>query len=295
MMRLTVQVIVLAWLLCAAGPAGSAAADKTATPTSPVPPLAVKVNDGLVSLNVHDALRGDVLRAIAGQAAIQLTIDSGASDRVTESFVDVSLDEAFRRLAKGYDVVLVYSKPGARSSRLVGVRVYQASGPRGPGSRVSVQKGPAHAVPDSQPQQQNARWENVTNLIRQARQQEPAALVSLVEILASEPDVAVRQAAAAGLATIRTPEAVFALTGALGDPEPLVRIAAVSSLGMLRDETQAPVITQVLARDRDAAVRRAAVQVLATLHSAEARRGLEMAASDSDASVRQAAKDALKQ
>jgi len=293
MLRLPVRLIVLASLLCAASSAGNAAGEEAAAPASPIPPLAVKVDDGLVSVDIRNALLGEVLRAIAGQAAIQLTIYSGATDRVTESFSDVNLDEAFQRLAQGYDVVLVYGRARDRGGpdHLVEVRVYEASTPGGPGGRILGPREQARSLVDAR--ERGARLQNVRSLIEQAQKREPGALASLAEILANDPDPIVRQIATAGFAGIRTPEAVAALTTALGDQEPSVRIAAVSSLGVMRDDTQAPVIGQVLTRDTDAGVRRAAVRALATLRSDEAHRALEAAVSDPDASVRQAAQGAL--
>jgi hypothetical protein len=283
MPRLLVRAIVLALLLGAGPPTGTAAGEETAVPEKPPVPLAVTVDHGLVSVDVRDALLADVLHEIAAQAGVQVTIRSGGTDRVTQTFAGVSLDEAIRRLAQGYDVVLIYgsARGRARPGRLAEVRVYEAS---------------TRAVPVVvDPRQRNARLRVVRSLIWQARRRRPGALTSLAGILASDPDPVVRRSAAAALAGLREPEAVAALTTALGDQDASVRVAALSSLGVLRDGAQAPAMIQLLSRDPDAAVRRAAVRALARLGSEEARRGLEAAARDPDASVRQAAVFALNQ
>jgi len=235
----------------------------------------------LVSVDVHDALLTDVLRSVGEQAAIQVTIRGGSGDRVTESFDGVALDEAIKRLARGYDVVLIYGgrKGLTGTGRLVEALVYQASAPGVP------------VVFD--PRQRGSRLRAVRSLIQQAHRREPGAFDSLVGMLSTDPDPLVRRTAAAGIGSFRGPEAVAALTTALGDQDPMVRTAVVSALGAMRDEAMAPTMAQVLARDPEAAVRRAALWALAPLHSDDARRGLQAALSDADASVRRSAVSAL--
>jgi hypothetical protein len=281
MFRLPARVMVLALLLHAGFPAGSVAGEEAAAPASPSPPLAVTVDHGLVSVDVRDALLADVLGAVAEQVGIQVSIHNVGTERVTQSFAGVGLDEAIRRLASGYDVVLIYRSPksGGGTGRLAEVRVYEASAPAAP--------------PVVDPGQRNARLQTMRNLIGQAGQQQPGALASLAGMLGSDPDPVVRRSVAVAFGRFRGAEAVAALTSALDDQDPSVRTVAVSSLGRMRDETVAPAVAQVLARDPDAGVRRAAVWALAALSSEDAHRGLEAARSDADTSVRQAALAAL--
>jgi hypothetical protein len=286
MPRLPATAIFLASLLLAGfiAATGSAARDQTPANESPAPPLRVKVNGGLLSVDARDAPLADVLRAVGEQTGIQVTIHSGGATRVTESFAGVRVDEGIQRLAGGYDVVLIYAptRDGAGRGRLVEVRVYEASTPT----------APVTAVVD--PRQRAARLQAVRDLTRQARQQQPGALAALAEMLAGDADPVVRQSAAAALGLVGSAEAVSALTAALGDRDPSVRARVVSALGRRRDEGLAGTVAQVLAGDPDASVRRAAVWALSTLRSEDAHRGLQAAASDSDAGVRQAAAVALK-
>jgi HEAT repeat protein len=67
------------------------------------------------------------------------------------------------------------------------------------------------------------------------------------------------------------------------------------SLGQMRDEDSVGLVAQGATRDPDPGVRRSAVWALSTLQSEEARRALEVAASDADPLVKQAAAGALKQ
>lgn len=283
MLRLPVRVIVLASLLHAGFLAGSGAGnEEAAAPATPSAPLTVKVDQGLVSVDVRDALLADVLRAVGEQAAVEVTIHSGGETHVTQSFADIGLEEAIQRLAQGHDVVLIYGSPKGPTGhgRLVAIRVYEASKPGGPAAAVD-------------PRQRDAQVQTMRDLIGQASQQQPGALASLAGMLASSPDPVIRRGVAAALGRLRGAEAVAALTAGLGDQDPSVRSAVVSSLGLLNDETVAPAVAQVLARDPDAAVRRAAAWALATLPGEAAHRGLQAATSDADTSVRQAAVAAL--
>ena len=82
---------------------------------------------------------------------------------------------------------------------------------------------------------------------------------------------------------------------ALGDTDPSVRAAAVSSIGQMRNERMTRTMGETLAKDPEPAVRRAAAWALSTQNSEAARRGLEAATADPDAWVRQAAVSALNQ
>jgi HEAT repeat protein/PBS lyase HEAT-like repeat-containing protein len=280
MPRLSVPVIVFVLLLLAGFPPESAAGDEVPVPARSALPLAVKVDHHLVSVDVWDTLLADVLGAVAEQAGIRVTIDGGGKDRVTQSFTGVDLDEAILRLARGHDVVLIYGSPMSRAGmdRLVEVRVYT----------ISTAGVPAVVDP------RNERPQGARTLIRQARQQEPGELTSLTTTLASDADPVARQNAAAALGGMGG-AATAALTAALEDQDPSVRTSAISSLGMVRDETLARPLASLLASDPDPEVRRASAWALGRLRSEDAQRALEAAASDLDASVQEAAVDALSQ
>jgi len=77
------------------------------------------------------------------------------------------------------------------------------------------------------------------------------------------------------------------------DDDPAVRAQAAIALGRVQDTTAGATLAGALRGDPDAYVRRMAARALGTLHTEEARRGLEAASQDPDAGVRQEATRAL--
>jgi hypothetical protein len=275
-MSTLVLVTLLTSVLFAGFPVGLAASQGEPGEEAGAVPLAVHVEGGLVSVDVRDERLGDVLRAIAQQAGLELEIHSGGDDRVTDSFDHLGVAEGIQRLARGHDVILIFgaTRDGTAPRRLVAAHLYEASPPAVP-------------VPVD-PKQRAARLRAVRELVRQARQQQPGAVNSLIALL-SDADPAIRRSAAAALGSIGGPEAAAALTTALNDQEASVRVSALTALGRRREESAVPSLTQVLARDREASVRRAAIWALSSIRSDEARRAIESAAADPDSSVRRAA------
>ena len=254
-------------------------------PEASAPSQGVTVDRGVLAVDVKDMPLDEVLRTISERSGVNITVHSGGAAKVTQTFSGVGLDEGIRRLAPAYNVVLVYGaaeadgRPGA--TRLVEVHVYETS------------KSPVTAVVD--PQQRSTQLRTVRELSRQAHAREPGALTSLAGLLTRDPDPAVRRSAAEALASLREPEAVTALRSGAGDQDPSVRGRSLLSLGQMRDEGSVAIVAQGATRDPDASVRRSAVWALSTLQSEDARRALEVAATDADPLVKQAAAGALKQ
>lgn len=295
MLRFPVWVVVAVSLLTAGFPRGRAVGKETAVPARLSPFVEVTVEQGLVSADIHDALLADALRAVGERAGVQITFYSRSPERVTQALDGVAPEEAIQRLAQGYQVVLIYRLlPGeGRTGRLAEARVYQPLPPGAVPATPIVVGPPAPVVVE--PPGRDARLQDVRALIQMAHQQEPGALDSLVATLMGEPDPVVRQIITASLAGNSRPEVVAALMAALGDTDPSVRAAAVSSIGQMRNERMTRTMGETLAKDPEPAVRRAAAWALSTQNSEAARRGLEAATADPDAWVRQAAVSALNQ
>src|SRR3989304_1496538 len=85
----------------------------------------------------------------------------------------------------------------------------------------------------------------------------------------------------------------MALSRALMDQDPSVRIQAARALGRVESDQVTPALAGVLTGDPDPRVRREAVRTLATLGTEQARWSLEAAASDPDTSVRRSVASAL--
>lgn len=119
----------------------------------------------------------------------------------------------------------------------------------------------------------------------------PASTVAIGALLADPDDTVVEVAAwACGEREPAEPGTLDALVAlATGSPEPLVREAAVASLGSLGDPAGLPAILQ--ATTDKATVRRRAVLALAPFEGPEVDAALERALTDRDWQVRQAAED----
>jgi len=277
--------IILTAVLLAGLPDTSALSAQAPAPEASAPSQSVTVDRGVLTVDVRDMPLDEVLRTISDRSGVNITVHSGGATKVTQTFSGLGLDEGIRRLAPAYNVVLVYGsaepegRPGA--TRLVEVHVYETS------------KSPVTAVVD--PQQRSTQLRTVRELSRRAHAREPGALTSLADLLARDPDPAVRRSAAEALASLREPEAVTALKTGAADQDPTVRGSSLTSLGQMRDENSVGLVAQGATRDPDPTVRRSAVWALSTLQSEEAHRALEVAASDADPLVKQAAAGALKQ
>ena len=86
---------------------------------------------------------------------------------------------------------------------------------------------------------------------------------------------------------------VPALETALADADVEVRIQAMRGVHAIDPEAAAAPLGELALRDADSGLRRQAIHLLASLRSDEARATVELAASDPDDTVRQAAEDLL--
>ena len=131
-----------------------------------------------------------------------------------------------------------------------------------------------------------------------AGQSDSMAEVPRLRVSLKDSDAAKRAAAARLLGEIGAPakEAVPDLVDALKDPEPVVRQNAAKALGDIGPSSIAAVGPLIgLLGDHDWQIRRAAAYALGRIGSPEAEKPLKAARKDSNESVRDAAKAALKQ
>ena len=91
------------------------------------------------------------------------------------------------------------------------------------------------------------------------------------------------------LARLKSEAAFRALASAVNDPSPQVRGAVVASLAERGDESAVPILTTLLARDKDQFVRKATAYALGRFHEGERTAALANALRDKDAEVRAAA------
>ena len=260
----SIMAAVAALLPAVYGPAAEA-------PT-PAGTMEVTVGEGRLSVSLRDAPLADVLRLIGQEARLKINLDGQFQTPITGTFTGLPLEEGIRQLTRGHSSSFAYGPPShpGLAARLTEIWIIE-----------SVAAAPAD---------HRARAARLANLGSLARRRDDGAVAELSRILAQDPDPVVRTRAAQALSRPGDGRATPALTAALGDQHPSVRIQAVHGLQRVERERAAEVLGRVLLSDPDPSVRRVAASTLASLRDAAAGSALGTAMSaDGDASVRQAA------
>jgi hypothetical protein len=260
--------------------------------------IQVKIQRGLLTVDLRDAPLAEVLRAIGERAGLKVAIDGDASSLVTKSFAGVPLEEGIKRLVGGAPLVFKYAtSPGETAAvALSEVWIYVRSAGDQKVTGAEVTEQPGVATSENWVDQALLRPEPGTRLdaVRElARQPEEATVGVLGQIVSWDEDPIVRREAAAALGRIGGAEAAAALTPALSDQEPAVRMQAVRAVGRIGDDGGAQALGAVSIGDPDPLVRRLAVRALGAQEIAESRSALEAATSDPNESVRREAASAL--
>lgn len=249
--------------------AGQAPAAEVPTPAGA---MEVTVGEGRLSVNLRDAPLADVLRLIGQQARLKVNLVGQLRTPITGTFTNLPLESGIRRLTRGHSSSFAYGPPPhpGHAARLTEIWIIESS----------------PAVP-ADPRARAARLASVGSL---GQRRDDWAVAELSGILAQDPDPVVRTRAALALSRPGDARATPALTAALGDQQPSVRIQAVHGLQRVGGERTAEALGRVLLSDPDPSVRRAAAWALASLRGAAAGSALGTAMSaDGDASVRRAA------
>ena len=246
-------------------------APATEAPTS-TGTMEVTVAGGRLSVNLRDAPLADVLRLIGQEAHLKVNLDGQFLTPITGTFSSLPLESGIRRLTRGHSSSFAYGPPldPGHAARLIEIWIIESQ-PAAP----------------TDPRARAARLASLRNL---GRRQDDEAVAELSRILAQDPDPAVRTQAAGILGRPGDVRAIPALTAALGDQQPSVRIQAVHGLRRLGGEGAAEALGRVLLSDPDPSVRRVAAGALTSLRNPAAGSALRTAMStDGDASVRRAA------
>jgi hypothetical protein len=238
-------------------------AEERAGDASPAP--VVRFDDGKLSVDAHDVELSELLQQIAGLVGFQLTT-TGQLRRVTAIFSDVPLEEGLRRLVQDHELMLVYRPPGngRTGAKLVGAHVFAGTELRDPSQTAQA-------------------LEEINQVLHSGRDERNVPRLSR---FLSYPDLAVRARAIQALALMGGASAVSALERALSDQAPQVRLQAIYGLRRLSGVQAIPALADLLLRDPEVMVRRAAAGSLATLREPSATSALQAAANDPDPSVR---------
>lgn len=287
----------------------------------PHPVINVAIEQGLLKVDVRNALLAEVLRVIGERAGLRVTIRGNVETLVTESFAGVPLDEGIKRLVGGQSSALLYASPSPHGEKAPLAEVWIIGGFTGGQLPAAPEEEPSEIYKQSEHVAQKSagagshfhdggqlgdksslavtgpelstRLDEVRELARQARRGEEGAIAALAEILAWEEDSVVRKRAAAALGRVKGVEVEAALAMALGDQDSSVRVRAVRGLRRLGGEMVTQALSEVVLGDSDPRVRRVAARALAALPSQAAQQALETASLDPDQLVRQTVDRAL--
>jgi hypothetical protein len=269
-------------LFLAASVAGGPAVSLAAAGPDTVSQIHVTIHDGLLTVDVRDAPLGDVVRVIGERTGARVVMPNNISSRVTGAFTRVPLEEGIKRLLRGHSLVLVYATTAGGGDGVVLSEIQVV------GSSPPLPYVQARTDPD--PADRPARLRAV-RMLDGRRDAEAAA--DLIRMLSEDPDPVIRAVAATGLGRVRTAAAATALTAALADQAVSVRIQGVHGLRMVGGVGALGLLREVLTRDPDSRVRRAAARAVAELPGEDAAWVLQAATSDPDESVREEAAGAF--
>jgi hypothetical protein len=245
--------------------------------------IKVEVEQGRLSLDVRDAPLVHVMRALPQQSGIAIKLHGELTDRITDSFTDMALEEGIRRLLRGKSFAFTYAPSAnqAQPSSLIEVLV-MAPSPVEPAKTVE------------KPSSASERGESLQRIRALSARKDAEAISELSKLMASDPSPSARSQAAAALGRLKNREALAPLTNALADQSPAVRIAAMQAIKSIEDIEAVRYLRPQLVNDPDPTVRRQALRLLSDLQSPEVPRLLQGAVTVYDASVRQEAEQAIK-
>lgn len=304
------------------GPGGLALAAAARQEANPVE-TDVMVEDEILAINVRGARLDDVLRAIAEQAGIRLKL-TGDLGHPTTAWFAVRLEEGVRHLVGDNGLIMIYEPVRSQAGQHSLAEIWVRGSLDGPVVTFS---------PAANGDALDRLYYGLDRFDREGKLRAVRELVGLDDatatadlalVLSREPDPKVRRAAAIGLGDNASPEALDALSAALGDRDrsvrfhaihglakiggresaaaltttlwerdPAVRLQSVLALQRIGDVGTVGALAKVLGEDPDPRVRRVTVPTLERIGGAEAWWALFDATADTDPRVREAAAAAI--
>ncbi len=253
----------------------AAAAEERAAPGE----IDVTVEDGVLSVHVRDAPLEDVLRAIAERTGLRFKFAGDLVSPVTAWFA-LSVEEGIKHLVGDNGLIMIYEPARGRTGQSV-LTEFQVYGP--PDGRVVTIEPAVKESSFDRVYEEFGQLDRKSQL-RAVRElhglNDEASAVTLVGIVARSEDPVVRRTAAQAVRTLSSDTASAALTTALMEEEPPVRMQAIRVLSKVSGSEAVNALGQALVDDPDTKVRRMAAWALATLRSEEAWLVLEAAVSD---------------
>jgi len=292
--RRLVRSFLLALVMIVTGGACIASDDSSSTNSTSASGVQnlVDFRDGRLSVSANNISIVALMQLVGAEVNFDVVaygeLDSQAG---SWSFSDLPLAAAIRKLLRDTNTIVTY-KPGSHSNtepRLS--RIYLLGSTSANISPIRVQT--VEPGLDSQLRLDQAQIGDLQNRLTAIDRSEglvdEITLKNLAFALRHDPDPEVRIRAVSTLGGIGDPAAVTALAGGMGDLDAAVRIKVVQTFGKINDERIPLWLGQVLMGDPEPEVRLEAVQAVARKDGDIARIFLQAATGDSSSLVSEAA------
>jgi hypothetical protein len=267
--------VILAGLVCA----GEILAQGRVRPSvrqQPAPVLPaysrLRVESELVTAEIQNTPLPQVLEEFAARSGIVFELAIQDVTPVSVSFYRVSLREAVERLVSGYNSMFYFSPDATGQSRISLVRIF----PR-----------------EHKPQQQASLRYIGTGSVTKTGEDTIDTPDQALRVLAESDNVTLREKAIEVLVVSGGEPAILAVTNALDDKAPEVKVAAIEGLAGMGVRNALPQIIKAL-KDPHPGVRHSAITAIALLGDVENLKDLRPMGRDKDASVAAAAELAIK-
>ena len=267
-----------------AGATAGAAQDREAADASRAE-ITVEWQDGLLTLRAVNAPLGEVIAEIGARAGFKTTFYGAVDSRLDRSFDEVPLDRVLRELLAGVSNIVLFDD--AAQPRVTEILLFGAAGPDKVPAQLEADPEPATAtVIDRSLDAEQA--EQFSRSAERGRGGDAEAVAEVAALLRSDPDPAIRGAAAAALGDIGSAEAVVALQGGVRDENRTVRIRSIRALAGIDNDQSTQILADLLFNHADTRTRLLAAWALGQQGSPLAQSYLETARDDGNDLVRQA-------
>ena len=264
------------------GAAVGAASEKESVPEDRSE-IVVELRDGLLTLRAVNAPLAEVIGEIGAKAGFKTTIYGDIEFRIDRSFDAAPLERVLRGLLSGVSNIMWFEETTER--KVTEILLFGTAG-----------SDIVSAVSDSEPATATVvsrsldgeRAGQISRSAERGRGGDAEAVAEVANLLRSDPDPAVRGAAAAALGDIGSADAAVILQSGVRDDNRMVRIRSVRALAIIRNDQSTQILADILFNHPDTRTRLLAAWALGQQGSPLAHSYLENAQNDGNELVRKA-------
>jgi len=256
---------------------------------------AVAVEGSLLSLQVRNMPLKELLRQVAAQAGVEITVHGPADLPVSAEFSKVALEDSLKRIAPDFNIVFTYGAEKKGQNKPKAEKIVLHSKTAAPGNApplvFSADAPPSHPVSaqPARPQMPSAAPEPTSADEAEEEDQSPEYFAKLMK----SPDTALREEALGYFAGVEDGSGVAPISEMLiSDSSEDIRRTAAEVLPDIGGKQAVPALGKALA-DKSSEVRSMAVYSLGQIGGLEAAALIKTALNDVSEEVRDAAADAL--